>query len=241
MRNLSLTTIGAVCAILTTALFAVGIGFLASSGVQTLIPETGPESLDWITDVDGAGSLFFAGAWLVIFGGFLGLAAFIGFYDALRNAGPVLILAPIAGAVGFTLVTISHVIPLAMAYELVPGYVEAEPATQASLAVTTDTLASLCLVTNYVGNFLVWGFVVPLYAFAILKTRVVPRWIGWLGLVVAVFAGWLGLLGPAVSLFEGLSVIGFLGFFIFMASMGVALLRARSNAIDSGRTPAEAA
>jgi hypothetical protein len=46
--------------------------------------------------------------------------------------------------------------------------------------------------------------VVPLYAFAILKTRVVPRWIGWLGFVVAVFAGWLGLLSPAVGVIEAL-------------------------------------
>jgi hypothetical protein len=30
---------------------------------------------------------------------------------------------------------------------------------------------------------------VPLIAGAILKTSVVPKWIGWLALVVAVFAG----------------------------------------------------
>ena len=158
-------------------------------------------------------------------GGFVGLVALIGFYDALRDAGPVMILGPILGAVGLTLVTISHLIPIAMAYELVPGYTAADAATQASLEVTTNTLASVCLVTNYAGNALGWGVVVPLYGFAILKTRVVPRWIGWLALVVAVFAGWLGLLGPAVSVFEGLSAIGFLGFFLFMASMGIALLR----------------
>jgi len=242
MPNLSLTTVGAVCGIATTALFGVGIVLMVASGVPVLIPETGQESLDWIADVDDASGLFFAGAWFAIFGGFVGLVALIGFYDALREAGPVMILGPVLGAVGLTLVTISHLIPVAMAYELVPGYTGADPATQASLAVTTNTLASVGLVTNYEGNALGWGVVVPLYAFAILKTRVVPRWIGWLGLVVAVFAGWLGLLGPAVSVFEGLSVIGFLGFFLFMASMGIALLRRRpgNEAADLARTPAEA-
>jgi hypothetical protein len=234
MRNLSLTTIGAVCGILTTAFFVLGIVLVVSSGVQVLIPETGKESLEWIADVDDASGLFFAGAWLVVVGGLVGLVALIGFYDALRNAGPVMILGPILGAIGLTLVTISHVIPIAMAYELVPGYISADPATQASLEVTTNTLASLCLATNYVGNALGWGIVVPLYGYAILKTRAVPRWIGWLAFVVAIFAGWLGLLGPAVSFIEGLSVIGFLGFFVFMASMGIALLRrSRSATLNS--------
>jgi hypothetical protein len=105
----------------------------------------------------------------------VGLVALIGFYDALRDAGPVMILGPIPGAVGWTPVTIPHVIPVAMAYELVPGYPAADPATQASLEVTTNTLASLSLLTNYLGNALGWGVVVPLYAFAIMKTRVVSR------------------------------------------------------------------
>jgi hypothetical protein len=38
--------------------------------------------------------------------------------------------------------------------------------------------------------------VVPLYALAILTTRALPRWIGWLGLLVGALAGWLGLLSP---------------------------------------------
>jgi hypothetical protein len=44
------------------------------------------------------------------------------------------------------------------------------------------------------GNFLGFGVVVPLSAVAILTTRALPRWIGWLGLLVGALAGWLGLL-----------------------------------------------
>lgn len=225
MKDLRLSTVGAVCAIVAVAGFVVGIILSVSSGVQVLIPETGANGLDWIADVDDAGDLFFAGAWLAIFAGLVGLIALVGFYEVLKEAGPAMIIAPVAGAVGLTLVTISHVLPVALAYEFVPGYVEADEATRASLAVTFDTFANLSLLTNYVGNALGWGVAVPLYAFAILKTSALPRWIGWLGIVVAVFAGWLGLLAPASSVIEGLTAIGFVGFFLFMLSMGIAILR----------------
>lgn len=229
MKNPSLITVGAVCAILMFVAFAAGIVFMATSGVQVLIPETGSEGREWIADVNDAGRGFFVGAWLTILGGYLGMVALIGFYVALRGAGRWLIVAPIVAVAGLTLVTLSHLIPIAMAYELAPAYEDANAATQASLAVTADTLASVALVTNYAGNFLGWSVAIPMIAVAILKTSVVPRWIGWLGMVVAVFAGWLGLLGPAWQLAEDVSSIGFVAFFVFMLSMGIALLRRRGR------------
>jgi hypothetical protein len=232
MKNLSLTTVGGVCAILMFVSFAVGIAFSATSGVQVIIPETGSEGREWIADVNDAGGGFIAGAWLVILGGYFGMVALIGFYDALKGAGRWLIIAPIVAVAGLTLVTLSHLIPIAMAYELAPAYEDANRVTQSSLAVTEDTLASICLVTNYAGNFLGWSVAIPMFAYAILKTSVVPKWIGWLGMVVAVFAGWLGLLAPASSVIEGISSIGFPAFFLFMLSMGVALLRRRGGEAD---------
>jgi hypothetical protein len=230
MKNLSVTTVGAAAAVLTVVCFVSGIALAVSSGVQVLIPETGHEGREWIADVDAAGGAFFAGAWLVILGGLLGAIALVGFYDALREAGRVLLLAPIAGTLGLTLVTISHLIPIGMAYELVPGYTEADGATRAPLAVVSDTLASLSDLLNYTGDVLAWGVAVPLFAVAILKTAVVARWIGWLGIFVGVFAGLATLLRPASSVIEGITVVGFVAFFVFMASMGVALLRRRPRA-----------
>jgi hypothetical protein len=130
MRTLKLSTVAAVCALGTVICFVVGTVAMGSSGVGVLIAETGR---DWIAAVDGAGWMFFAGALLVILMGFLGIVALVGFYDTLRLAGPVMILAPILGAVGLTLVTISHLIPIAMGYELVPAYISADPAGQATL------------------------------------------------------------------------------------------------------------
>jgi hypothetical protein len=211
------------------ACFVVGGMSLGSSGVQLLIPETGRPGLEWISDVEAASGLFFVGAWLIILMGFLGIVAMVGFYDVLRDSGKVMVLAPILGTVGLTLVTVSHLVPIAMAYELVPAYSDADPAEQATLAATFDTFAATALVTNSAGNFLGWGVAVPIFAVAILRTRALPRWIGWLGILAGFLAGWLGLLSPASGVIEGISSIGFIGFFVFMLSMGVAILRRRAT------------
>src|SRR5262245_3597626 len=154
-------------------MFVVGIAMMATSGVQVLIPETGKEGLDWIADVDDAGNLFIVGAWIVVFGGLVGLVALIGFYESLRGAGPAMILAPILGIASMTLVTISHVLPIALASDFVPRYVDADAAARVPLDVTFNTLASLSLALNYAGDEVAWGVVVPLYAYAILKTGAV--------------------------------------------------------------------
>jgi hypothetical protein len=239
MRTLRLSTVGAICALGTVVCFVVGAVAIGSSGVGVLIPETGRPGLDWIAAVDDAGWLFFAGAWLVILMGFLGIIALVGFYDTLRLAGPVMILAPILGAVGLTLVTVSHLIPIAMGYAIVPAYMDADPGGQAALAATADTFAAIALVINAAGNFLNWGVVVPLYAVAILTTRALPRWIGWLGLLVGALAGWLGLLSPASSVISSISNIGFIGFFVFMLSMGIALLRRPSRVDEASQASSQ--
>jgi hypothetical protein len=87
MKDLRLSMVGAVCAIVAVAGFVVGIVLSVSSGVQVLIPEAGATGL-------------FAGAWIAIFAGLVGLIALVGFYDVLKEAGPVMIIAPVAGAVG---------------------------------------------------------------------------------------------------------------------------------------------
>jgi hypothetical protein len=225
IQSQRLSRVGAVCAIATVVCFLLGGISMASSGVQLLIPETGEPGLEWIADVDAASGLFFTGAWLIVLMGFFGIVAMVGFYDVLRDAGEVMVLAPILGTVGLTLVTVSHLVPISMAYELVPAYSDADTAGQATLGATFDTFAATALVTNSAGNFLGWGVAVPMFAVAILRTRALPRWIGWLGILVGVLAGWLGLLSPASGVIEGISSIGFIGFFVFMLSMGVAILR----------------
>jgi hypothetical protein len=227
MKRLEITVVGAWCAILMFPTFLAGGILLSSSGASDLLPQTGKPGRAWLVAV-ASDSGFAAGAWLLILMGYLAMVAFVGFYYALRHAGQVLLLAPVLGVAGMVLVQISHLVPIGMAYELAPAYV-ARGADTATLGSVSDTFAITALVLNAAGDALVWGVTVPLYAWAVLTTRAVPRWIGWLGVVVAVFAGWLGLLAPASKVVEGISNIGFPAFFIFMLSMGIALLRRRSH------------
>jgi hypothetical protein len=97
------------------------------------------------------------GAWIVGLAGLVGIVALVGFYDVLKHAGPVMIIAPIAGAVGLTLVTASHVIPIAIAQELAPAYTPEN-------AAVFDTFASACLLLNYFGNVFNRAVATPLYA-----------------------------------------------------------------------------
>jgi hypothetical protein len=225
VRTASLTTIAGACAVLTTACFVAGIVLMSVGGVQVLIPETGQEGLDWIADVDDAGGLFDVGAWLVVFGGIFALVALVGFYEPLKEAHRALILAPVLAAVSMVFVTISHALPIALSYELVPGYLDATGPAKEAIGANFDMWAVTCLVFNYIGDAIAWGVVVPVYAWASLKTRAVPRWIAWVGLVAAVVAGWLGLLSPASSVIDGITFIGFLAFFVWITAMGVVLLR----------------
>jgi hypothetical protein len=221
VRELRLSAVGAVCALVAVAGFVAGIALMATNGVQVLIPETGKDGAEWVADVQDAGNWFVAGAWIVGLAGLVGIVALVGVYDVLKHAGPVMIIAPIAGAVGLTLVTASHVIPIAIAQELAPSY------TQENAAVF-DTFASACLLLNYFGNVFNWAVATPLYAIAILQTGALPRWVGYLGLLAAAFAGWLGLFAPLSSVIEGLTTIGFLAFFAFLVSMGITILRRRA-------------
>lgn len=229
MAGARLSTIGAVCALISVAGFVVGIVLMASSGVQELIPETGKNGLEWLVDTQKGGDLFVAGATTVVFAGLVALGAFLGFYDALRKAGPVMVVAPAAGVAGMVLVTISHATPIAIALEVSPVYKTASEAARSSLVVTANTFAQFCQLLNYFGDVLVWGVTTPLFAIAALRTSAAPRWICWVGIVAAVFAGWLGLLSPISGLIDGLSTIGFFAFFVFFAGLGVVLLRRRES------------
>ncbi len=153
MRTISLVRVGGVCAILavvsiTMGRIVFGNAWLTSRGVDTLI----------------------TGHWFDTLGLLLLIPAALGFRHALRQAGPMLLIAVVAFLTGVIVLLFREFILLGIAYELVPGI--------------TDALRQtgwLVMVVVYVLFFFIG---VLLLSIAILRTSVMPKWIGWLGLIV---------------------------------------------------------
>jgi len=211
MGNISLVRVGAVCAILG----------VVSAIVARIIFGFG----DIVT-----------GHWFDVLGLLLFMAAVLGFYQALRQAGPLLLIAVVAFLTGILFVFAHEFIRLGIAYELAPGIADASAATRPALEVMANTLRQTSWLAAGVGYVLIFGIGVLLFSFAILQTSVVPKWIGWLGLIaVAVNLALVTLLSgvfdssirPPWLLASGT----YLG---WLVAMGVVLLRLKEPVVPEG-------
>jgi hypothetical protein len=73
------------------------------------------------------------------------------------------------------------------------------------------------------GGILIAGIGVPLFSAAILKTGRAPEWTAWLGFAIALTAGWFTLLIPVADVFGVVTLVGFVGFWIWIVRLGVVL------------------
>ncbi len=149
------------------------------------------------------------GHWFDVLGVLSFIIAALGFYRALRQAGSLPLIAVVASLTGGIVLLIRGFILLGIAYELVPGI--------------TDALRQTGWLVAGVGAVLVFFIGVLLFSFAILRTSVVPKWIGWLG-VITVLGFCLMALLPLVF---SMATPWFLGgvFLVWLVAMGVVLLR----------------
>ncbi len=159
MGNISLVRVGGVCAVL-----------MVVSGIVARI-------------FFGLGDLL-TGHWFDVLSLLLAMAAALGFYQALHEAGAVLWIAVVAFFTGVIFLLFHEFIRLGIGYELAPGIADASTATRPALEVMTNTLRQTSSLAAGVGYVLIFGIGVLLFSFAILQTSVVPKWIGWLGLIV---------------------------------------------------------
>ena len=196
MGNISLVRVGGVCAVL-----------MVVSGIVARI-------------FFGLGDLL-TGHWFDVLSLLLLMAAALGFYQALHEAGAVLWIAVVAIFTGVIFLLFHEFIRLGIGYELAPGIADASTATRPALEVMANTLRHISWLAARVGYVLIFGIGVLLFSFAILHTSVVPKWIGWLGLiVVAVHVALLTLLwGVFYRVAAGTSLM------VWVLAMGVVLLR----------------
>ena len=161
MGNMSLVRVGGVCAVLVVV-----------SGTMARISFS---SGDLVT-----------GHWFDVLALLLLMAAALGFHQALRQAGPLLRIAVVAFVAGIIFSLFHEFIRLGIAIELAPAIADASTANRPALEVMANTLRQTSWLAAGVGQVLIFGVGVPLFSFAILQTSVMPKWIGWLGMIVVV-------------------------------------------------------
>ncbi len=190
MGNMNIVKVGGVCAILAVVSFIMGrIAFgnewLQSRGVDTLIP----------------------GHWFDSLGFLLFMVAALGFYRALRQAGPLPLIAVVVTVTGSIFSIFHGFINLGIAYELVPD--------TDALSQTDGLASSVGIVLTFIG--------VLLFSLAVLRTSLLPKWIGWLGMIAVLGFCLLALLPLVFSMATPWFLLYVVG--VWLVAMGVVLLR----------------
>lgn len=172
--------------------------------------------------------------WGQVLGALLAMFAFLGLYQAVRGAGALLWLALLAFVTGSLFFMASNIFDMAVAYEVAPRYVEASEATRPALEVMASTFHQASYAAHTLGHVLGFGIGFALFALASLRTSVGPRWVHWLGLlVVAPIFGWFAILEPYSVVAERILLPGFIALNVWLAVMGVVMLRLREPVASS--------
>ena len=227
MQNISLLKVSGICAILYTILI-VAVLILGVS-IGALEAEDTAEVAPIMVENQVMAAIV---SWGFVFAPILLAVAGLGFLYALRHAGPSMWIALLTFSGGGLLIVYRGAIFVAMTYELAPAYVAASGSAQSTLAAVGDTLMMFTIVGDFVGAALVAGIGLPLFSWAILRTKIAPKWVAWLGFIAAIAGGWVTFLRPVSEVFEIIEFIGGIGFFVWMVIMGVVLLRTTEPVSD---------
>ncbi len=231
LDRVTLTKVSGVCAILVAV---TGIAGFVLFGVADGLTDglDSDDAVDFLPAFDDEKVIVGVALWLFTLAPLLYLGAVLGIFQALRKAGDVMWIAVVASVVGAETLIASGIIGLAAVYEVATPYVDAGASSRADLAVLGDALFTGSLITELLGGVIVVGIGVLLFSLAILKTGFAPKWVAWLGFIAALLA-WLGLLTPTWDVFEDISVIGTIVFFVWLAILGVVLLREQEQTVSA--------
>ncbi len=151
-----------------------------------------------------------AGHWFDLLFGLFGLPAALGIYHFMHKAaGTAVLIAVTAFVTGIILSLFHESVRLGISYELVP-----------------ETLGPTGWLTAGIGSGLIVFVGVPLFSFVILRTAGVPKWIGWLGMIVVVAHVALGMvLSGVVESIRPPWLIAIGSTQAWVLAMGVVMLR----------------
>lgn len=221
MERVSLAKVGGACAILyTIAVIAAVIPLAAADLLEA------EDAVDVLPIMAENQTMVTISGWLFVLAPILLAVAGVSFFQALREAGSVMWVALLAFSGGALLVVDRAFIWLALNHKLAPAYADADEATRSMLIVVADTLIWIGFMAELSLGTMIGGIGILLFSLGVLRTKMAPRWVAWLGFAVAVLAGWVTLLGPVAEVFELIELIGLVALIVWMVAMGVAVWRA---------------
>lgn len=216
MRRIDLQSIGGACALVYSVLVIVsfvlvlGSGVPQAQGAAQFLPILAREK-----DVGvGVSTLFIIMPLLVAVAG-------LGFFQMLRRAGSITWLALFCFVGGGLAIIYRGFTWLAMTLELAPAYVKADAAGKETLAAVGNTLHVFALGADMVGAVLIGGLGALIFSIVMLRQGIGPRWLAWLGIAAAFVGGWLTLLNRVSVTAGQIGNIGDVGFFVWMAGVGI--------------------
>lgn len=158
------------------------------------------------------------------------LVFFVGLNDRLDRTGSLPRFGLTAGVVGIVFFLLTAIV-FDGRIQLASAYVVADEATKAAIVSTITVLDRVQLAVGIAGHVFAWGLGVAAFSLAILRTSLLSRWIGWLGLLFA-FTAWLNIprlvwdaFGPMLLVMDAIGVI-------WLIAVGISLLRYDLDPID---------
>ena len=231
MEKVSLVKVSGALLLLGGAIFGVGFIIHDVGDVPWLrgVPD---DPGQWLLDVDDKRSAVVAEAWFKLVPLLLSMGATMGIYQALRQAGPLLWIAVVASITGALFVIAQRLVVLSVASELAPAYAAASEAVRPSLEVMATTLMQIGTLSEALADHAIRPAATALFAVAILRTSVMPKWLGWLGLAVALLR-FQGLFEPASDVFRFLGYPGFALAGVWILAIAVVMLRLREPVTET--------
>ena len=220
MERVGLFKVGGASAILYSILIVVIVALFAASDL--LEAQNASEALPAAEEHKVLAS---AAVWLIILAATLLAIAGLALFEALRHAGSLMRLALLAFVGGSLLALLRNTMWLALTYELAPAYAAATGDARSTLETVGDTWLMFGYLMGDIMGAVLLGTGILLFSLGVLRTRVAPRWVVWLGVAGAVLGGWINLLVPVAGVFELISVVGTVAFIAWMVAMGVVLWR----------------
>ncbi len=223
--NISVIKAGGVFAILTAAAFVTGTVFFVIAGLE----EDPDKTAIWLQAVYENTAIVVATPVAWFFGALFIIPASLGIFQALNSAGRVLWYALAFLLVGVTILFLVLAVAIGIMIQLPAEYAGASDAMKQNIVVMTKALTESFLLAEGVALSFMFGISGILFNIGVLRTSVIRRWIGWLGLVAGVASlGWI--LFSTFMIFQAVAGIGYILTLVWMLAIGVSLIRLQEPA-----------